>query len=160
MFRETRINYDPTNLYSDHFLRLNDDGTGATDNEKGGKRHWLTLTSDVDQTVWVIANTWDDHAAPTQCHSASDDERHIIEPAWGEYSYPFRYGSRILPAYQIKAGDPEWIKMDIHFGEDDARDWSIVVYGDKGPVTITHDEGLVTDKMPVIMAPAAPIPEP
>ena len=64
MFAQSNLNYDPTNLSRSHFLRLNDDGTGAHVNRSGRIRHNLTVTSDVDQTIWVVANTWDQRAMP------------------------------------------------------------------------------------------------
>ena len=104
MFSLTLLNYDPDNLSRSHFLRLNDDGTGARVTRRSGRiRHNLTVTSDVDQTIWVVANTWDQRAMPNQCANTSGDY-HGIKPDWGNTNYIFRYGSVSVPSYEIKAG--------------------------------------------------------
>ena len=55
----------------------------------------------------------------------------------------------------------------LNFGPDDARDWSIVVYGDKSTVSIKHNEDLESQKMPWLDVPSNrskppkfPVPEP
>ena len=80
MFKFTTINYDPSVLKRNHFLRLDDDGTGAEKTDKGGLVHTLTVNSPVDQTIWVVVNTWDDRAIPDKCVDKS--ERHGLIPQW------------------------------------------------------------------------------
>ena len=71
-FEETEVSFDTTGMKSAYFLRLNDDGTGAGQcdaSNKGPKchRHVLTITSEVAQTVWISAHTWDKRTLPTKC---------------------------------------------------------------------------------------------
>ena len=142
MFESSSLNYDPDNLSKAHFLRLDDDGTGA---EIDGRqmRHWLTLTSDVDQTIWVSANTWDQRAMPDRCANTSGDY-HGFLPDWGNTNYIFRYGSFGLPSYKIRAGRSHKLRFDANFGANDAKDWSVVVYGSNknGTLSLTHSKGL------------------
>ena len=69
-FEETHINYNTAGMSNASFVRLNDDKTGAVDcATKSAKcgRHTLTLKSDIDQTVWLTAHTWDARGLPTKC---------------------------------------------------------------------------------------------
>ena len=71
-FSDTQINYDTTNMKHAYFLRLNDNPNGATDCRdelKGPKcfRHELTITSEVEQTVWVNVHTWELNTQPQSC---------------------------------------------------------------------------------------------
>ena len=43
--------------------------------------------------------------------------------------------------------------MDMNFGKHDAKDWSVVVFGDKAKLELTHNAGLKTDVMPVLSDP-------
>ena len=58
----TFVSRDNTNWYQSYFLMLDD--TTSTDGQfsqcgSNCTRHQLTLTSDVRQTVWLTAHTWD-----------------------------------------------------------------------------------------------------
>ena len=72
-FSVTQINYNPKGMHQASFVRLGDDKTKADEcayfqGEKCG-RHTLELTSDVDQTVWITAYTWDDRTLPKDCQT-------------------------------------------------------------------------------------------
>ena len=60
-------------MHQASFVRLNDDKTGADEcgyweGPKCG-RHTLELTSEVDQTVWITAHTWDARTLPENCQT-------------------------------------------------------------------------------------------
>ena len=74
MFESTEISYDTTGMKQAWFLRLNDDGTGAGQcggTRKGPKchRHVLTVTSEVAQTIWISAHSWDVRTLPKKCRT-------------------------------------------------------------------------------------------
>ena len=63
------VNLDVTGWHSAYFLRLDDDGTGTTSPTyyKGNSEHVLEVSSDVDQQVFIFANTWQYDAYPRPC---------------------------------------------------------------------------------------------
>ena len=76
-FSETWFNYATDGMGSASFLKLNDNtnSPGAYD-WCGAKctRHELTLTSEVAQTIYLTAHTWDDRGMPDkQCTSENFD---------------------------------------------------------------------------------------
>ena len=72
-FDDTTITFDVTGWHNAYFLKLNDDGADQTDirrpfcKQKGCFTHKLTVTSDVDQTIYVTANTTDQLRRPAAC---------------------------------------------------------------------------------------------
>jgi hypothetical protein len=96
----TWISKDNETWHSDYYLMLNDE-TNSGDNQhcRGScSRHTLTITSAVDQTVWVAAHTWDDRQNPGKCTSYS--QHHVVSSS--ELTIPYsgwHYGSN---AYQPK----------------------------------------------------------
>ena len=73
----TFINYDVEGMGHDYFLMLNDD---LSTNEDDWHFHCygacsmntIVITSEVDQTIYVAAHTWDERSAPS-CKTGSDD---------------------------------------------------------------------------------------
>ena len=62
-FENTSVNIDTKGMHYAYFLKLNDQTTpNGTDSDCGSTcvRHDLSVTSEVDQTVYVEAHTWDD----------------------------------------------------------------------------------------------------
>jgi len=57
----------------------------------------------------------------------------------------------------MKAGEEHLIIVEFDFDtyseEEFPRDWSIVVWGEKGPVSLTHIKGEKSDRMPVVAKP-------
>ena len=41
-----------------------------------------------------------------------------------------------------------------------ARDWSVTVWGNAGPVTVTHEAGISSDSLPVVPPKGGPEPSP
>ena len=87
---ETQISYDPSKMHSNYFLRLGDDGTGKstkackTPNAKC-YRHEVTITSSVDQKVWIEVQTWDDRSLPKKCKTKNPT--HAITASWDPEGY-------------------------------------------------------------------------
>ena len=100
-FEETNVNYNPQSMHQASFVRLNDDKTGAVDcATKGPKcgRHTLVLTSDVDQTVWLTAHTWDARTLPKKCQTQQGEHLFFIEGTDEDsmYDSAFSSGSKEL----------------------------------------------------------------
>lgn len=81
-------------------------------------------------------------------HSVQLGTRYI-KPWWGLYS------DLQLDPFVLGAGDSikvyvEWNWADRGEGQDFNKDWSLVVWGEEGKATLTHDAGLETDHLPYI----------
>ena len=81
MFRETYIAMDSSDWFSGSFLKLND--TSAATNPGsysmcGSKctRHVLTITSAVEQDVYMTAHTWDSRCLANKCESWTTGLKH------------------------------------------------------------------------------------
>ena len=58
-FKFTAVNYDSSNWSVARFLKLNDEQTpGVVNHVQNPTVHKMTLSSTVDQTVYVTASTW------------------------------------------------------------------------------------------------------
>lgn len=72
-FEETYHNYDVSDWESAYFLKFNDDtqaqNPGDNTNWCGREctKHTLTLTSAVDQDVWITGHTWDARCMAETC---------------------------------------------------------------------------------------------
>ena len=71
---ETYVNFDVTDWYSDHFLKLNDDTAAENPGAfwwcgEECTRHTITVTNDaeVTQNVYITAHTWDDRQMADEC---------------------------------------------------------------------------------------------
>ena len=105
------MNADVTGWHSDYFLRLDDDGSatqGAT-YYNGNSEHVLEVSSDVDQTVYVFANTWNYRAYPENCRATASQEfrdgtrNYSVISGNGE-AMAWAYGSRNLTPIEMTAG--------------------------------------------------------
>ena len=157
-FELTDINYNTKGMHQASFVRLNDDKSKADACvlEEGAKcgRHTLTLKSDVDQTVWLTAHTWDQRTMPTKCQT--DLGYHLVflegtdeDTIWNKHG--FSNGSLEFPAIKMKANESktihgEWNWIDANY----SKDWSVVAWGDKGSLSLTHKNGLVSDMLPLL----------
>ena len=122
----------------------------------GCTRHAMTLTSEVDQKVWLTAHTWDKRCLAANCKTFSytDPTKHSVQLGT-RYIRPFwdNYDDLQLDPFTMTAGETikvftEWDWSDR--GYDFSKDWSIVAWGEEGKVTITHDAGYETDHWPFI----------
>ena len=159
---ETYVNFDVTDWYSDHFLKLNDDT--AADNPGGfwwcGQectRHTLTVTNDaeVTQNVYITAHTWDDRQMADECeHLWGRQEYHSIDHRLLDMVQVFYYGALQLDAVELEKDESIDIIVEWNFRDDRiAKDWSLTAYAEHGPVRITPPHDWVTDELPVLEIP-------
>ena len=160
MFEVTWMNHDPSGMDSHYFLRLDDDGSSATKLEKGW-RHELTVSSEIDQTIYLVAHTWDMRAYSPKClKSAIEAGSHLLEVEWDtKTAYTFFFGSMTAPSHKIHAGESAKVTLTLNFGPEESKDWSIVAYGTKGPVGVYHSGDLESATMPLLVDPNADLPE-
>ena len=159
MFEVTWMNLDPSGMESHYFLRLNDDGKSATKNEQGGWKHELTISSTMDQEVYVVAHTWDSRAYSPKCwESAYEAGNHVLRVGWDNTGLAFFHGSAAAPRYLMQEGETAKVSLELNFGPEEAKDWSIVAYGTKGPVGVYHSGDLESAEMPIVVDPNADLP--
>ena len=87
-FEDTTITFDVTGWHNAYFLKLNDDGADQTaiselnqykrSCDGGCFGHKLIVTSDVDQTIYVTANTTDQYRRPHECDGPRPGLKHYI----------------------------------------------------------------------------------
>ena len=90
-FDDTTITFDVTGWHNAYFLKLNDDGADRDTNAgylnsfcKGGGCfvHQLIVTSKVDQTIYVTANTTDPARKADECKGPRPKIGHrIMDPS-------------------------------------------------------------------------------
>jgi len=70
-FSSTSINLDTTGMHNAYILKLNDqspsNGTWGNHCGDGCVQHTYTITSTVDQTIYVEAHTWDSRQQTAAC---------------------------------------------------------------------------------------------
>ena len=67
------------------------------------------------------------------------------------YTRLFKYGDYALDPVYMREGDELSIDITLNFvSEEMAHDWSVVAYGENGPVSVTHNKGWTSDILPVI----------
>ena len=159
MFEVTWMNLDPSSMDSHYFLRLDDDGKSATKSENGGWIHELTISSTMDQEVYVVAHTWDSRAYSPKClESAYNAGNHALRVGWDNTGLAFFHGSAAAPRYLMQKDETAKVSLELNFGPEEAKDWSIVAYGAKGPVGVYHSGDLVSATMPLLADPNADLP--
>ena len=154
-------NYNASPMKFDYFLMTNDDVKTPSDIKKrinGIKSkmplsmHKLTIVSPVAQKVWVTFTTWDSKAMPDQCSGGyGKNERHYIrspDDSWHSHD-PVRGGPFQFDPVSMQANSYE--DMEIHFNVGDKSnptDWSVVAWGETGPVYVYHNDGKKTAHWP------------
>jgi len=74
MFSESYIAMDSSDWFSGSFLKLNDTSSATNPGSYGWcgskcTRHVLTITSSVEQDVYMTAHTWDSRCLANKCES-------------------------------------------------------------------------------------------
>jgi hypothetical protein len=60
-------------------------------------------------------------------------------------------GNYQLNPFTMLAGETISVTVELDFSDPKAiRDWSVTAWGDKGAITVRHEDGLASDKLPVI----------
>ena len=153
-FRLTRVSLDTSSMGESHFLMLNDQldspgswpfcGSECT-------RHMLTLTSEVDQTIYLTAHTWDDRGMAAQCKDSSRNFQFIWSNKF-QYAWGWNYGELQVAPFTLTAGEELTLYLELGWKLDPTRprDWSVVAFGSDGGVTLTHNDGYKSDTLPII----------
>lgn len=140
-----------SNWSSSKFLKLNDESQaqnpGKWDGVCGKKctRHEFSLTSDVDQTVYLTAFTWGDKGIPEQCEAEDNDLFHALMVSKIDDVMVWNFGDKPVKPFNLKAGETVTIEAEWNFTNiAHAKDWSITAHGDgrKGSLHLTHKGGL------------------
>lgn len=145
----SEISMDTTGWSHSSFLKLNDWSQGGFLPWCGSQctGHEMTLTSSVEQTVYVIMNTWDTRGISDDCHT---DKSHYVKVPWAESWKGCRGGPCGMEPYTMKAGESIKIGLEFDFrNQKTIKDWSVVVWAEN-TVTLTHSKGWESDKLPVI----------
>ena len=78
------------------------------------------------------------------------EEKHTSHQSHDE----FYSGTMEFEPIQIKAKEPLTINGDWNWADPNySPDWSIVAWGDKGGLSLTHAKGLASDKLPLLERP-------
>jgi len=131
---ETYFNVDTSDWYHDSFLMLNDNSQAQNPGRyswcgSSCTRHVLTLTSSVDQDVYLTAHTWDDRCMANSCESWNSGLTHSIYRPGADYVMAFKYGAMQLDAFHMTAGQTMQITTEWDFTDSNkAKDWSVVAY--------------------------------
>ena len=146
------MSYDTTGWYRDHFLMLGDKrkqngfwawcGPTCT-------RHYIEISSEVDQYVFITAHTWEDRSVPRECRKSN--KVHSIYKD-GAYSIDmFKSGSKQMAPQRFKAGEKNTFIVEFDWQRECITpDWSVVAWAEKGRVLVKHRDGIKSDQMPHI----------
>jgi hypothetical protein len=100
----TEFNMDTTDWHTASFLKLGDNTAAENPGSyswcgSSCTRHYLNLTSDVEQTVYVTAHTWDNRGVSKDCRISLGDKPHNIHVPHENYIQAFYGGSRQLTPF-------------------------------------------------------------
>jgi len=147
------ISFDTTDWFGDHFLML-DDNTADSPGSwswcgETCTRHRVQITSDVAQSVYVTAYTWEKRSYPTECQKKN--KVHSIYKENDTTVYTFKEGARQMNAIEFDEGETinfilewDWARESV------SPDWSVTAWGKLGEVTVTHEQGIESASLPYI----------
>ena len=156
-FKYASVNYDLSSYTRSYFMKLGDTTT-ATQSPGTGyycgascTAHTFKISSPVTQEVHISAHLHDDRSYPLDCRP--DINWSGIKYKFGtSYAYqtgwfegPYNFTPRTIPAgveWELTLELP-WHNADI------TKDFSVVVLGQQGEVTIEHTGGLTSDSWPL-----------
>jgi len=150
----TFINHDTTGWGSDHFLMTNDTSNSPGSYSWCGSsctRHTFTLKSEATevQDIYLTGHTWDKRGSPGSC--GVDNVTHSIDHTSAPSVRTWSSGSTQLAPFKLQPGETTQVTVEMDFRNAAvAKDWSVVAYGDKGKVTLTHNGGKTTGSLPLI----------
>ena len=147
-FTWTHFTHDVTDWHSSYFLMLDDQTQadhpgdfyycGAT-----CTKHTLTLSSDVEQSVWVTAHTWDRRSMGNTCNALWWDtgKYHSIKAPHDYYYRVFNEGDHQLAPFVLSPNNPIDIVVEFDFSNPQvSADWSVVMWAPDGPVSVTYKD--------------------
>ena len=97
--------------------------------------------SEVDQTLYISAHTW-----PGQTYTKACQPyfllRNLLLVEGSEDIYGWTDGSVDVNPFAVKAGSKHTITLELdwadYYAREITKDFSLVVYGSDGPVTLIH----------------------
>jgi hypothetical protein len=109
----------------------------------------MSLTSDMEQTVYVSAQTWGRKAIPDICEKNDNGLQHAIKVVNKLPDYAsFKYGDKGLQPFDMAEGETVQIEVEWNFQtEAHPNDWSLTAFGDgdKGTLHLTDSKGEKSD---------------
>lgn len=104
------------------------------------------------QTVYVSGNTWEFRGYPDACKDGAvrtnDGKKHILAVE-GFEDVKFNSGTEMFEPFTMNAGDSLNMYIEMDFTRKDmAHDVSVVVWGEKGEISLEHKGGIVSDHFP------------
>lgn len=119
-FRYTSLAFDVSTMHKASFMMIDD----ATQKLNHGDyswcgadcvRHELTLYSEVDQKVFLAANTQDGRGVSNDCKPNTGKSNSIFGRLMSSRVYTWRGGNRLLPDFMMKAGESMKIMTEFDF---------------------------------------------
>lgn len=151
-FDSVYFSLDTEKMFYDYYLNLGNKGgsTGAySDCGASCSRHLFELTSEVDQTVYVSAYTWDDRMITDKC-TESPRKNHSMNAPGQPWRIAFKNNGSMQPM-EVKAGQAVEITTEWDFSNPNyLKDFSVTAWGGDGWVELKAKNGSVSDTFPVI----------
>lgn len=148
----TVISFDTTSWSYDYFLMLDDQTKSPGDWDFCGEtctRHKVNVTSSIDQPVYLTVHTWDQRSYPKECQKKNKAHSIYMQ---GDFKIEmFRDGTHQMKPVEFSADDEIQFVLEFDWDRECVTpDWSITAWASNGTVSVTHSEGLDSDKMPVL----------
>lgn len=126
----TIVSYDTTDWYYDYFLMLDDQTDSPGTWSWCGKtctRHKVTVYSDVAQTVYVTAFTWEKRSYPKECQKKN--KIHSIYMEGDVTVYTFKDGARQVNPISFEANESHSFIIELDWGRESiTKDWSVTAW--------------------------------
>ena len=129
-------------------------------------RHSLTITSEVDQIVWIGAHTYryysyaDGEYCPShtgdfllsklgKTKNTSDNRKNMLFNNKSKTATGWQAGDAWLPKLYVSAGESFEVEVEFNWEREGiTKDWSVTAWGESGGVTVVHNDGLLSDSLP------------
>ena len=154
-------NINTENMKFDYYLALDEKATEPvhpTDPQKKGVKHSFKIVSTEAQRMWVGFTTYDHNILNKNCGKtflANKKLSNAVMPtAESDYNVMMRSANKggsinMDMPYGMKANEYLDFNIWVTPNPDGANDWSIVAWGEKGPVYVYEAEGKETKKWTV-----------
>lgn len=112
-------------------------------------RHVLTVTSSVDQDVWLSANQWEKRDYPNECVEFAS-KYNGIQVGSDELTQEYwKTGSKHLSPISFTANQPVDITIEWYWDMVGVQpDWSLTAWGKMGQITVVDKNGRPSDAFP------------
>ena len=89
---------------------------------------------------------------PDECKTDKKQQPHIFGPDPSTKNYSWFSGQVQLKPFQLAEGEKKEFTIELDFSEgfQNGRDWSVVAWGENGPVSVSHKSGTESAKLPVL----------